>query len=124
MRILFIEDDGDFREVVTEVLEQEGHEVLAATDGNTGYQMLVSQTPDAVIVDQGIPGLSGTDLIRRVRKDSRFQDLPILLMSGEKDVAEIADELSLKFFIRKPPSLEELFRQVGAMSEARAETIR
>ena len=65
------------------ILEMGGYEVLQAHDGIDGLRQTIGRHPDLVIVDVNMPNMSGTDYVHRLRSESSFQDLPILVISAE-----------------------------------------
>jgi CheY-like chemotaxis protein len=64
---LIVEDNADARAMLSELLRLEGHEVLAAEDGLRGIEMALLHRPEVVLVDIGLPGVSGYDVARRIR---------------------------------------------------------
>jgi CheY-like chemotaxis protein len=67
-RILVVEDSDDAREVLTELLELAGHQVVAVADGLTAVQHASLLAPDVVLVDIGLPGIDGFEVARRLRQ--------------------------------------------------------
>jgi CheY-like chemotaxis protein len=67
-RILLVEDNGDVRDSLRELLEDSGHKVAAAADGLEGIQIASSFRPDAALVDIGLPGLDGYGVARQLRQ--------------------------------------------------------
>src|SRR5581483_854299 len=66
-RIVVVEDNADIRELLTEVLEHDGHQVSCAEDGPEGLEKLIELTPDLAFIDLGLPGFDGLELARRAR---------------------------------------------------------
>ena len=78
-RILLVEDEPAIRDVLAYHLERAGHTVLVAGDGVTGLACAREQSPELLIVDLMLPRMSGTDLIRQLRRES---DAAVLLMEA------------------------------------------
>ena len=76
-RILIIEDDRDIVELVRYNLANEGFQVNAALDGNTGLSSLKKTPPDLLLLDLMLPKMSGLEICREVRKDDSLNRLPI-----------------------------------------------
>src|SRR5437667_12853423 len=79
-RILVIDDQEPIRRVVRRALEQDGHEVLDASDGEIGMEILESQSFDIVITDIFMPGQDGIVTLRQIRK--RFPAAKVIVISG------------------------------------------
>ncbi len=79
-RILVIDDQEPIRRVVRRALEQDGHEVFDASDGEIGMEILESQSFDIVITDIFMPGQDGIVTLRLIRK--RFPTVKVIVISG------------------------------------------
>ncbi|MBI5883156.1 MAG: response regulator [Elusimicrobia bacterium] len=80
-RALIVEDEPDFARIVKRILEPEGFTVHWSESAEDGWQVLQSQACDLAILDWNLPGMSGIDLCRRIRSDTRFQSLPVALLT-------------------------------------------
>lgn len=116
-RILVVDDEPFLRRILTYMLEKAGHQVECAEDGNDAWNRLNgSDPPDLVISDLMMPGLSGTDLVRRLRSDAG-SDVPFLLLTarGNPLDREDAHECGADAFMTKPFCQRELLDQVTAL---------
>ena len=75
-KILVVDDEPSVLAVVSRALREEGHEVIAVSNGQTAYDVALDQTVDVVVTNNCMPGLSGAELVRALRK--RFPTIPIL----------------------------------------------
>src|SRR6185369_5091693 len=75
-----VDDDSRVRTVVCWQLESEGYLVCEAADGNAAWQGIVEHRPDLVVLDLSLPGLSGLDLLRRLRESG--DRTPVVVLSG------------------------------------------
>ncbi len=80
--VLVVDDDPPIRDMLEDILEQEGYTVLCAVDGSEGYLAAVSSLPDLILADLMMPGLDGRVLARRLAEDPRAKHIPIVLMSA------------------------------------------
>jgi CheY-like chemotaxis protein len=78
LKILVVDDDADWRDVVCEVLGSLGHEVVAAADGETALVHLAQERFDAVLLDLMMPGLSGEQVAARLPRDAP----PVVFVTG------------------------------------------
>jgi DNA-binding response OmpR family regulator len=87
--ILIVEDQRGFRRIYRDVLVDDGYEVMEATNGEEGWEMIMAHTPNLVLLDLGIPVLDGFQVLEKIRRSSQTKDIPVIIFSvlGEpKDV--------------------------------------
>ena len=114
MRILVIEDEAALREQVVERLSGEGYTVDASGDGKEGL-FLASEYPlDLAIIDLGLPGLPGLEIIRKLRADGAT--LPILILTAY-DFAEAEEVAQYRpnLFLKKPFDVETLIGKANRL---------
>src|SRR5262249_28059630 len=70
-QILLIDDDGFYRGLIRQILEEGGHQVIEATDGPEGVERFRAQRPDLVLTDMRMPGVDGAEVIRSLRQLDR-----------------------------------------------------
>ncbi|HEV8534171.1 MAG TPA: response regulator [Candidatus Limnocylindria bacterium] len=115
-RVLVVEDDLETRAAVRALLEDEGYVCLEAIDGETALDSLRHDRPDVVLLDLGLPRMSGADVHRELRRDPRTRFVPVLFLTAQTDhQAKIAlfDE-GADDYIAKPYEADELLARVGA----------
>lgn len=81
-RVLLAEDTAVTRQLLAQILQQGGFEVLAVPDGAQAFAALRAQPPDLLLTDVEMPELGGLELVRRVRADPRTADLPVVLLTS------------------------------------------
>ncbi len=112
--ILLVEDDELVRDAVTRILVREGYLVLTAATGHDAIGLLrTPATPiDLVVLDIGLPDVSGADLCARLREF--FPDLPVLVCTGAAQPDEVREleRLGISRFFSKPTALDELVEGV------------
>jgi len=110
-RILAVEDDERIREAVKLALEDEGWTVEEAGSGEEAVQAFSRQQPDVVLVDIMLPGIDGFELTRRLKKDPRTRDVPVLAVTGHAAFASDpgrAQRAGCDAVLPKPCSPEDL----------------
>ena len=116
MRVLVAEDDTYIREGLVEILQDEGYETVEARDGREALQLFERHDPDFVCLDIMMPGLSGYDVCREIRK--RDEGVPLIFISARSQ--EIDKVLGLELggddFITKPFGVKEVIARVRAVS--------
>lgn len=115
MRLLLVEDEQKLREQLTARLEQQGYSVDASADGNDGW-FLGSQYPfDLAIIDLGLPGLSGIELIQRLREQQ--YEYPILILTARANWQDKVEglEAGADDYLVKPFHVQELLARINAL---------
>ena len=104
-RILIIDDEASIREVLTDILEDEGYEVLAAKDGIEGLHMMKTESVDLVFLDIWLPHMGGVDVLKKIRED--FPVVSVIIISGHAnvDLAVKAIKIGAFDFLEKPLDL-------------------
>ena len=115
MRILIIEDETSLQEDIRQRLEAEGYMVDASADGNEGLYLAMEYPLDAAIIDIGLPGLSGIEIIRRLR--GQGLNLPILILTARSRWQEKVEglEAGADDYLVKPFQMEELLARLKAL---------
>jgi DNA-binding response OmpR family regulator len=113
--ILIIEDDEQERVTLKKVLEIAGYAVLAAADGASGIEMARSSSPDLILCDIDMPGLSGFQTLKALKDDERTEGLPFVFLTGSSDAmaGRLGRKLGAEEFIEKPFSFSKLLAVVG-----------
>ena len=115
--ILIVEDEPEIRELLNFSLARAGFRVTEAESAESALQKLFNQLPDLVIVDWMLPGMSGVDLAKRIRKDELTSSLPLLMLtarSEESDVLKSFDS-GIDDYMSKPFSPKELVARIKAL---------
>lgn len=115
MRILVVDDDRAVRESLRRSLTFNGYTVDLAVDGADALEKVVSQRPDALVLDVMMPRLDGLEVCRRLR--STGDDLPILVLTARDSVSERVSGLDAGAddYLPKPFALEELLARLRAL---------
>ena len=117
--ILIAEDDSDFAETCSMMLEAHGYEVNIVPNGAQALDRISSRQPELLISDCSMPGMGGVELSRQLRASAAARDLPILLMSGSLQ-RQAAPGSSYDAFLRKPFLSEDLLLQVRKLLQRSA----
>jgi signal transduction histidine kinase/CheY-like chemotaxis protein len=109
-RILIIEDNADARDMLRAQLEREGHEVHAAADGPAGLAAAAASRPDVVLVDVGLPGFDGYEVVRRIRATAWGKTMRLVTLTGygQADDRRHAFEAGCDLHVTKPVVPERL----------------
>jgi DNA-binding response OmpR family regulator len=113
-RILVVEDDSGMRALLLRVLKENGYHAIGLADGRAMWEALRDAPADAILLDVGLPGVSGLDLCRELRRTS---GTPIIMVSarGEELDRVLGLELGADDYIAKPFGTKELLARVRAV---------
>ncbi len=116
-RILALEDEPDIRDLVRFALERDGHEVIGAEDVRAARAVVANGTPDLALVDWMLPGGSGLEYVRALRRDEATRALPVIMLTARTDERDIAAGLDAGAddYLTKPFSPRELQARVRAL---------
>ena len=108
--ILVVEDDGDIREAVLEVLEDEGFTVTGTTDGAQAMAYLDGSTvsPDLILLDVMMPTMDGFQFRAEQRKNPRHAEIPVIVFTADGHAKAISAELGAAAVLRKPVKIGAL----------------
>ncbi len=114
--ILIVEDDMAIREMMAFSLRREGFETYKAASGNEALEQLNQVHPDLIVIDWGLPDMSGIDLIDMIRRDDVIREVPIIMLTArgeEKDKVK-GLERGADDYLTKPASILELMARIRA----------
>jgi DNA-binding response OmpR family regulator len=114
-RILVVDDDPAIRQLLTDVLEIEGHDVVVACDGEAAVDTFERGRPDFVVLDVMMPHLDGYGVLRRIRE--RGEPVPVLMLTAaaEPDTATRAWADGVDYFLAKPFAADEVTNLVNGV---------
>jgi two-component system phosphate regulon response regulator PhoB len=122
-KILVIEDDRAFRDLLRLHLRQAGHDVQAAADPEEGLRSLIDAPPDLILLDLDLPYLSGFEVLEALRKDPASGKIPVVIVTGhaEEEVHERCRGIGIEGYLTKPFKSEHLVQTIARALAARAE---
>jgi CheY-like chemotaxis protein len=109
-RILIVEDDDDSREMLVELIGMLGHRATGAPNANDALRVAHDEQPDVVLIDIGLPDVSGVDFAKRLRASPNGANMRLVALTGYSDSAtrQLAAEAGFDDFVVKPFSTENL----------------
>jgi two-component system, OmpR family, phosphate regulon response regulator PhoB len=116
-RVLIIEDESAIRAMISYTLKRSGFEVAEASDADEALVQVTECNPDLVLLDWMLPGQSGMDLARRLRRDDRTRDIPIIMLTArvEEDDKIMGLDAGADDYVTKPFSPRELTARIKAL---------
>jgi len=115
--ILVVEDEDAIRGMLMMILEQAGFMPIAAADAEDAQKILDDKLPDLILLDWMLPGMSGAEWARRLKKESMYQEIPIILLTarGEEEDKVRGLEIGADDYMTKPFSPKELVARIRAV---------
>jgi CheY-like chemotaxis protein len=117
--VMIVEDHRSIREGLSALLTAKGFPVVAAASGEEALQLLTDCLPSVLLLDLMLPGISGEELLATMRKDVRFVDMPVVVVS-----AAPVTLTNVTAVVRKPPNVDRLLETVSRLYGDRAKVAR
>ncbi|MGD0715502.1 MAG: response regulator [Gaiellaceae bacterium] len=113
-RVLVADDDEDILLLVTTRLRRDGFDVVSARDGNEALALALEHRPAVAVLDIGMPGLGGLEVLARIRSDESLQGMRILLLTAKAQESDVRRGYAAgaDAYVRKPFSPADLSARV------------
>jgi DNA-binding response OmpR family regulator len=113
---LIIEDDPQLNEIIALTLQAD-FEIVACSDGTSGWDRLSEMTPHILVLDLHLPGMPGKDILAKLRADERFKDTRVILATADERLAETLTEAADIVLLKpvSPAQLRELANRLKSM---------
>jgi two-component system alkaline phosphatase synthesis response regulator PhoP len=119
-KVLMIDDDPEFIDAITNILDAKGYDVVSANDGKDGVAKAKQEKPDIILLDVMMTTKSeGFDVARELSKDANLKGTPVIMLTGVRKEMNLpfgfepdADWLPVKAFLEKPVKPETLLKTI------------
>ncbi|NOY61150.1 MAG: response regulator [Calditrichaeota bacterium] len=122
-RILVIEDDPNFAKILVNVARQRGAQCIVAKDGQTGLEFVYKYNPQAIILDIGLPDISGWTVMERLKDDPQTRHIPVHFISASDESME-AMRMGAIGFLTKPVNMEALEKAFNKIENTVSKSIK
>lgn len=115
--ILIVDDESHIRDMIRMGLEMAGYECLEAADSQQAHALIIDAKPDLVLLDWMMPGTSGVELLRRLKRDELTADLPVIMLTAktEEDNKIQGLDIGADDYVTKPFAPRELLSRIKAV---------
>lgn len=115
--ILIVDDEAPIREMIAVALEMAGYECLEAENTQQAHAIIVDRKPDLILLDWMLPGMTGIELCRRIKRDESLNEIPIIMLTarGDEDNKIQGLDAGADDYITKPFSTRELVSRIKAV---------
>ncbi|MCX7012129.1 MAG: response regulator [Candidatus Sumerlaeota bacterium] len=120
-RILAVDDENDVLLVIKTALMSEGYDVDTASNGPDALEKIQQLAPDLIVLDVMMPGMTGFEVLAKVKADPKTCRIPVIMVTGVSERAKIKEALSsgTDYYIVKPFEFQDLLNKVNlALREA------
>ena len=109
-KVLLVDDEVGFAELLRDLLEMDGYEVMLAHDGEEGLAKIEASVPDVIISDVVMPRMSGFEMFRKIKASPATSSIPFLFITGFQDsrVLEEARKVGVFGILKKPVDIEQI----------------
>lgn len=117
-KILWAEDDKFLSSILLKKFESSGYSVFKADNGDQALEMIHSNTPNIVILDILLPGLSGFDILQKIHMEEKFRNIPVIMLSNMSKPSDIEKAKVLgaqKFLVKAAVSLDQIVKEVASL---------
>jgi DNA-binding response OmpR family regulator len=117
-KLLWVEDDKLIGSILARKLNSSGFELFHAKSGDEALEGLKTFTPDAAVLDLVLPGMSGFDILQKIKQDDRFKKLPAMILSNLSKQSDIERAKALgaqKFLVKASVSLDQIVEEVRGL---------
>lgn len=120
--VLIVEDEEDVSEILSFSLRREGFRVLTASEAAEGLTVARSEHPDVVLLDVMMPGITGWEMLERMKAEERTREIPVIMVTVLEEASAVgrAAEHDAAGYIRKPFKPEEVVRTIRSVLDREA----
>lgn len=117
-KILIIEDQAQLRYLIALMLRYMNYEPLEAEDGYAGIQTSLDEHPDLVLLDLGLPGMSGIDTAKKIKENPQTGEIPIVALTGwePRQFEAQARQVGMAAYLQKPVSLATIIERIESLT--------
>ena len=116
-KLLIVDDESHFIDMLQIRLEANGYEVIAAYNGEEGLAKAKSESPDLIILDIRMPVMDGHEMLKKLRGDEQIKNIPVILCSAkaQKDTEDIGQKADADDYIKKPFEASQFLAKIETL---------
>lgn len=114
-KILVIDDDLEIVELLRKRLEFHQYNVITATDGAAGFNLLVEQRPDLIVLDIVMPQMDGYTFVQELKRNEEFKKTPVIVITAKADMEQLFLSEGVSACLLKPIQTQILLEKVSAL---------
>lgn len=114
-KILIVEDEATLQKALTDVLDQEGYNVISALDGMRGLELANQEKPDLILLDIILPKMDGFEILKKIKGNKETSEIPVIILTNLSDLDNIQKALDLgatTYLVKADFHLEDVLKKV------------
>ena len=111
-KILLVEDDQDFAQLLEFDLKKHGYQVTTASNGEEGLEKVGIEKPSLIILDIKMPKMDGYTFVRRIKKDSETKEIPLIVLTSYEPMKDMFQMEGVNDYIVKSANMESLVKTI------------
>ena len=114
-KILVIEDEATLQKALNEVLSNEGYKVVSSLDGLRGLELAQEESPDLILLDIILPKMDGFEVLKRIKKDDKISQIPVIILTNLSDISDIQKALDLgatTYLVKADFHIEDVLKKI------------
>ena len=114
-KILVIEDEATLQKALNEVLSNEGYKVVSSLDGLKGLELAQEEKPDLILLDIILPKMDGFEVLKRIKKDDKISQIPVIILTNLSDISDIQKALDLgatTYLVKADFHIEDVLKKI------------
>ena len=115
-KILVIDDEEEFREIMKEWLTLKGYEVDVAINGLEGIEKVEESEPNLILLDLQMPVMDGFEFYKTIKKDKKHHEIPIVIVTARTSPQDSMEAVGSDLFVTKPVVLEDLNEKIYTLT--------
>jgi len=120
-KILFIEDESVLQKTFSEILTQEGYEMISALDGETGLRLAKTKKPDLILLDLILPRIHGFEVLKQLKENPETKKIPVIVLTNLEGLGDVDKAIELgatTYLIKAQYTLEEVVEKIKKALES------
>lgn len=115
LKIIVCEDDDGISDLTKLILEEQGYEVIVIKNSKTALDEIKNNPPDLILIDLWMDGITGDEIIRKLKSSKEYNNIPIILFSASHDLEEISKNCKADDYLEKPFKISDLEVKVKSL---------
>jgi CheY-like chemotaxis protein len=115
-RVMVVEDDVSIRDVLAELLTNEGYTTQTAANGLQALARMRTARPDAIVLDLMMPVMNGLQLVHAMRDESRLASIPLLVVTASLNAARDCERLNIQHWLMKPFEVDSVLSTIAELT--------
>lgn len=111
-KIMLVDDDHDFQQLLEFDLKKHGYQVVCALNGEDGLDKAQKENPDLILLDVKMPKMDGYTFVRRLKKDAQTKDLPIIVLTSYEPMKDMFQLEGVQDYVVKSVNMESLLTKI------------